>query len=79
MSAERAPWVDGVKWNLSASHPKPDICDDWATQDSDGLGAGCYLPRNAPVDHPNGLCFLTDVLAPPEIAHQRIMEYAMAA
>lgn len=61
-SAKVAPWVRGLKWNLSASHPRPDICDYWATADPDGLGRGVYLPDNTPVDHPNGLCFLTDAL-----------------
>lgn len=55
--------VKGVKWQLSASHPKPDICDVWALHDS-GLGPGVYSDMNAvPSDHPNGLCFTTTVLA----------------
>ncbi len=66
MSAERAPWVDGIKWNLSASHPKPDICDVYASRDIDGLGKGVYKPNNTPRDHPNGLCFLTEKLASRE-------------
>ena len=37
-SAKRAPWVRGLKWNLSSSHPEVDICDDWASADDDGLG-----------------------------------------
>lgn len=61
-SAKTVPWVRGVKWNLSASHPKPDICDTWSTQDADGLGSGVYLPDNTPMDHPSGLCWLTDEL-----------------
>lgn len=64
--AKIAPWVLGLKWNLSASHPKPDICDKWATDDLYGLGKGVYKPDRVPVDHPNGLCFLTDVLVPKD-------------
>lgn len=61
-------WVQGIKWNLSFSHPEPDICDIYASHDS-GLGAGVYLPKDVPVDHPHGLCFLTTVLkAYPEVA-----------
>jgi len=49
-------------WRLSKSHVVQDVCDIWASQDIDGLGAGNYLPRNVPVDHANGLCFLISVL-----------------
>ncbi len=62
LSASKAPWVEGVKWNLSASHPKADICDVWASQDLYGMGAGIYPPQSTPRDHPNGLCFQTDKL-----------------
>lgn len=65
-SAERAPWVLGIKWNLSLSHPKIDICDAYADRDLYGLGRGVYPPRDVPLDHPNGMCFLTDVLMPLE-------------
>lgn len=64
--AERASWIKGLKWNLSNSHPKPDICDVWASQDIDGLGRGVYKPSNMPTDHPNGFCFYTDILASKE-------------
>lgn len=60
-SAKRAPWVRGLKWNLSASHPKPDICDDWASADN-GMGPGVYAPNDVPQEHPNGFCYLTDEL-----------------
>lgn len=60
-SGQRSPWVIGQKWNLSASHPRPDICDVWATADS-GLGAGVYHFNDTPVGHPRCLCFLTDEL-----------------
>ena len=63
-SARLSPWVSGLRWNLSASHPKPDICDEWATQDEHGMGGGVYPPDEVPLDHPNGLCFLTNVLIP---------------
>lgn len=56
-----APWVKAVKWNLSKSHPgKPDACDKLATQNSFGLGRGCY-PADALPDkpHPQCLCFTT--------------------
>ncbi len=63
LSSERAPWIKSLKWNLSASHPRPDICDTWASQDLYGLGKGIYPPREVPRDHPNGLCYITSVVA----------------
>lgn len=60
--------IRGVKWHLSTSHPKPDICDIWASHD-EGLGQGVYRATELPHDHPNGLCFTTTVLeAVPESA-----------
>lgn len=59
-STKNTPWVYGYKWNLSASHPKPDICDVWANSDF-GMGAGVYTAQSLPYDHPNGLCFVTTV------------------
>ena len=54
-------WVQGVRWNLSLGHKDPDICDIYASHEA-GLGAGVYLPRDVPTDHPHGLCHLTTVL-----------------
>jgi hypothetical protein len=55
-------YILAVGWRLSQSHPKADICDLWAGDDGDGLGAGNYLPANVPTDHPHGLCFTVTVL-----------------
>lgn len=55
------PYVLGVRWHLSLSHPEPDICDVWAAHD-EGLGAGVYQPGSVPVDHPHGLCYVTTEL-----------------
>lgn len=57
------PFVTGMKWNLSGSHPKPDECNDYA----DGVhykgGApGVYQPTEVPnKPHPHCFCFLTSV------------------
>jgi len=59
------PWVYGFKWNLSASHPFPDICDVWAEKDY-GMGAGVYNADNLPIDHPNGMCYVTTVQVAPK-------------
>ena len=60
------PITLGVKWNLSGSHPRPDICDVWAEGNFYGLGDGVYPADAAPIDHPNGLCYMTEVLRPKE-------------
>lgn len=46
------PWVIGYDWNLSRSHPEPDICDKWA-EDSP------YKPGHLPSGHPNCICYTT--------------------
>lgn len=57
------PWVVGVRWNLSPSHPDPDICDVMAAQDLHGLGAGGYPAADAPsLAHPNCLCFMSAIV-----------------
>lgn len=45
---EGLPWVTGVKWYLSGSHPRSDKCDDYANEDSDNLGEGIFKPGNVP-------------------------------
>lgn len=54
------PWVNAAKWNLSGSHPKPDVCNTYAQQNAYKLGAGKY-PANSvpPKPHPNCLCFVS--------------------
>jgi hypothetical protein len=53
----RQPYVVGYRWQLSGSHPRPDECDVYASQDVDGLGPGGYLPGNIPSSpHPHDLC-----------------------
>jgi hypothetical protein len=61
-SAAQSSIVKGIKWNLSGSHPKYDICDIWASQDLYKLGPGVYPAGLLPPGHPNCLCFCTDVL-----------------
>lgn len=56
------PFVDGVRWNLSARHPKTDQCDINAHEKtSNKLPGGVYDPADVPLypDHPNCLCFLS--------------------
>ncbi len=56
------PDVVGVKFNLSPAHPRPDICDLYASANLYGLGEGVYPPGQHPYPaHPNTLSFLTTV------------------
>jgi hypothetical protein len=52
LSAQNSAIVKGLKWCLSASHPKEDECDIFATQDLYGLGAGVYPAGQLPTPHP---------------------------
>lgn len=65
LANEANPITLGVKWNLSGSHPTPDICDVWAESDLYGYGEGVYPGGAAPIDHPGGLCYMTEVLRNP--------------
>lgn len=59
--SKRQTFVKGTKWNLSASHKKTDICDDYAEGGSHGNGV--YPVGEVPgTPHPLCLCFLTDEL-----------------
>lgn len=61
------PWVAGFKWNLSGSHPKPDICNDYASDDHDDMGPGVFSKDNVPPKpHPQCLCYVTHVQEEPE-------------
>lgn len=62
-----SPWVMGVKWHLSGSHPKPDQCNDYAEEDHNGLGVGMFLPAEVPAKpHPMCFCFLAPVTPTPD-------------
>jgi len=55
--AQNESWIKGVRWVLSGAHPVEDVCDDIATADDYGLGAGVY-PADAIPDsgHPQCMC-----------------------
>lgn len=61
--AKDDPFVQAVKWNLSGSHPKPDVCNDYATQVTRrGGNPGEYVPSEVPSKpHPQCLCYTTTV------------------
>lgn len=61
---EDEPWVLGMQWRLSGSHPtgKRDICDRYAEEDEHGLGEGIFPKDEVPgKPHPQCLCYLTSV------------------
>ncbi|MEM2566940.1 MAG: hypothetical protein QXH20_00490 [Candidatus Bathyarchaeia archaeon] len=77
--------VIGYQWRLSFSHPRPDICDVYATMDY-GLGKGVFpktkVPRRKP--HPHCLCYLIPITRrkhhnekeEPEISREVLMKFA---
>lgn len=62
-SAMVSPSCSGVKFILSGSHPKYDICDHICGVDDFGLGIGSYPVDKAPAYpfHPNCLCITLTV------------------
>jgi hypothetical protein len=49
------PFVTGVQWRLSSSHPRIDICDQYARGGPNG--DGIYPPEQVPgIPHPHCLC-----------------------
>lgn len=61
-SAAAQPWVEGMKWYLSGSHPRPDECNDYADQNNYGMGNGVYPSALVPgKPHPQCLCYIAPV------------------
>ena len=64
---QKHPWVVGVKWELSGSHPKPDECNEYAETDNFGLGVGVWRADAVPSKpHPNCLCYTTTITPSPD-------------
>lgn len=65
------PWVQAMKWNLSGSHPQPDICNELADGHSDGLGRGLYKADEVPEKpHPQCFCYMTyDLMSESEMVN----------
>ena len=56
-AAKGKPWIRGLRWTLSRSHPRYDVCDELASANDDGLGPGVYPPGNYPeTPHPACMC-----------------------
>lgn len=76
-SATVNPSTKGIKYILSNTHPKPDICDTITGIDAYGLGIGVYPIENAPSYpfHPHCLCVVLTVNEQPEDLVQRLKRW----
>ncbi len=77
VAAKVNPATQGIKYILSKSHPKKDICDDITGVDSYGLGIGVYPIDNAPSYpfHPHCLCVVLTVNEQPKDLVQRLKRW----
>lgn len=58
-SVQDKPWVMGMEWHLSGSHPRPDICDEYAHEDKFDLGNGIFPTGQVPEKpHPHCFCYV---------------------
>lgn len=56
------PWVEGLVWNLSSSHPQDDDCDGLSEADDFDLGPGVYPAEQFPfAPHPQCFCYETAI------------------
>ncbi len=57
--------IIGYQWRLSSSHPRPDICDYYASVEM-GLGKGVWSKEAAPDEkaHPHCMCLLIPRVSP---------------
>lgn len=57
------PWTEGFQWHLSGSHPRPDVCNDYADREHfRGGDPGVFKVEDVPgKPHPQCLCFITTV------------------
>lgn len=61
--AQEDPFTESLRWHLSGSHPRPDVCNDYASAVTFTKGEpGEYKPGNVPPKpHPQCLCYTTPV------------------
>lgn len=65
LAASMNPFVNGLKWNLSARHPRYDICDEYARGGPGGDGV--YEVEAYPsLPHPHCLCYPSNVMISSE-------------
>ena len=56
------PFVEAVQWNNAHSGRVCPLCVELAETDQYGLGEGIFPKGEEPLDHPNGMCYLTAVM-----------------
>lgn len=61
----------GLKWNLSPSHERDDICDEYADR--------IFKPEEYPLEHPNGHCYPTEENLPINEAIERVKDWSNGA
>lgn len=73
-SAKACPTIKQVRWVLSGSHPRTDICDTYA---SGGIGNGIYPANECPLSpaHPNCLCTIQPMPEDPVSAAKRLRKW----
>lgn len=67
-NAKNNPFNIGLKWNLSYSHPRHDICDSYVGK--------VFQPEDAPLQHPNCLCYFTEENVPIEDAIKELKAWS---
>ncbi|EGO86252.1 hypothetical protein G8S49_11150 [Clostridium botulinum C] len=67
-NAKNNPFNAGLKWNLSSSHPRHDICDSYVGK--------VFQPKDAPIQHPNCLCYFTEENIPIEDAIKELKAWS---
>lgn len=72
--AKASPAIGKVRWVLSSSHPRPDICDTYA---NGGDGHGVYDVDDCPPypAHPNCLCTLQPEPEDTDVLVKRLREW----
>lgn len=59
VSTADKPWVNGMQWKLSLTHPAEDICNELAEKDKFGMGEGIFPKLHVPnKPHPQCMCFV---------------------
>lgn len=59
--ANEKPWLTHMQWHLSSSHPKPDVCDQYAS--GGPKGGGIYRKQDVPrKPHPHCFCYVAPVI-----------------
>ena len=56
------PFIEAVQWNNAHSGRVCPLCVELAETDQYGLGEGIFPKGEEPLDHPNGMCYLTAVI-----------------